>query len=240
MYQAHKNPSYDTLPDRVIVNSPFRRRVYVSYGIIAYCKTNKRWMMVKRRYSPEFLSFVRGFYYKSQLETIFERLSKEELSMALKIANNEKYFSSMYNNLCTRGDFEHSKKMLKNNRANIMAYINQHTGDEMNNWLFPKGRMAKEEEPLETAKREFTEETGIEHVNLQIINQHPIVCQAESFNGFTYETRYWVAVFRAIPDMGDIPDDKEISNAMWVDEGFAQRHVLMSTCVNDAKRFIFS
>lgn len=60
-------------------------------------------------------------------------------------------------------------------------------------WAFPKGRREDGEMPLETAKREFEEETRLSTSNLQILTRETMSENFSGLNGKQFSTLYFLA-----------------------------------------------
>jgi 8-oxo-dGTP pyrophosphatase MutT (NUDIX family) len=60
-------------------------------------------------------------------------------------------------------------------------------------WGFPKGRKNKLETNMECALREFTEETSIDHNNIEVLFDNPIVEEYKGSNGAIFCNKYFLA-----------------------------------------------
>lgn len=80
-------------------------------------------------------------------------------------------------------------------------------------WAFPKGRVEKEETPLETAFRELFEETGLKVIDL--IDPHPLY-ENYTFQRNNTKIHKTVGYFLAIVEGPVKIDEKELSDFLWL------------------------
>ena len=206
----------------------------ISLGIILYkqVKGSFYFLMVRRRDTLGFVEFMRGKYslenidYIKQLLQIMTRKERElitshtfdELWAKLWMEKNSKYNFSEYNiskkkfNSLLEGITD-EKITLKQINASV-DYLY-----ECPEWGFPKGRRNLYEEDLDCAKREFTEETGINEENYKIVNINRIYETFKGSNGIRYRHIYYIANLIGEPDLNIDPNNKnqitEISDISW-------------------------
>lgn len=132
----------------------------VSYGIICQVYESNKFIFIKRKNSIEFMKIVAGKYNsKEQLQIYLNQLSDEEYKQILTRPFNQ-LFSRAYkwrHTFFQKQRFEEMRKTLKWHRQKSIPFECIY---------FPKGQPIKNEEPIQTALREFQEETGckVQHV----------------------------------------------------------------------------
>jgi 8-oxo-dGTP pyrophosphatase MutT (NUDIX family) len=210
---------FDHLPIHTVHYNPHRQRHIMSYGIIAYCRSTGRFLLVKRRYSPNYLTFMRGAYRRSNMRRLIMGMCNDELKIIRRVIYRQINIHDLLKIVCPGGDNEYSAMRFDNHENDILKLLNITQSDknipEEAEWLFPKGRPDKSELPIDTAYREFKEETGVNADGNVPINQWPIVDHYKADNDFIYETKYWIVVFE---DECEIPakfQSYEVSAREW-------------------------
>lgn len=157
-------------------------------------------MLVKRRYSLNYIEFIRGKYDPydmERIENIFSLMSTSEVEMI-----KTKEFNYLWNNLWTKN--AHKKKYLaelnqSKEKFNIVkSYDMEKFKSEYNEteWEIPKGRKNTSEKNIECAIREFKEETNISHDDYIIINcVDPIHDNFIGTNGLHYRHIFYTSLF---------------------------------------------
>jgi putative (di)nucleoside polyphosphate hydrolase len=100
-------------------------------------------------------------------------------------------------------------------------------------WQFPQGGMEEGEEPIDTAYREITEETGIPKRALRLLARHPdllayeVPPRARSSKTGRGQVQHWF-LFRIDPrtPLTDPPEDSEFRARRWASFDSAVRHVV--------------
>jgi hypothetical protein len=184
-----------------------------SIGIIGYYfnKTIKdyQFLLIRRKDTLGYVDFIRGKYQlhnKAYIMNLLNEMTVQERSylkngfnynwnklwgnMKLKQRYiNEEYISkekyeALVNGISTTSEFYNLESCLSN----------VETSWEEPEWGFPKGRREYREKELNTAIREFSEETGINNNNINVIyNIQPF---EEIFNGSnfkSYKHKYYLA-----------------------------------------------
>jgi 8-oxo-dGTP pyrophosphatase MutT (NUDIX family) len=146
-------------------------------------------------------------------------MCNDELKIIRRVIYRQINIHDLLKIICPVGDHEYSAMRFDNHENDILKLINiaQSTKDlpEEPEWLFPKGRPDKAEQGLETARREFKEETGVDPGDLQPVNQWPIVDHYKADNDFIYETKYWVLVFNKECDIPSKFQSYEVAARAW-------------------------
>jgi hypothetical protein len=156
---------YGELPNRLIVKSPFCDKPLISYGVIPYCLATRKWLLVKRRHSPEEIIMMRGSYRNAEIPRLLEGKSKAELAKDRATLADPSLFAARF--AATIGtssrDLNYALNRFLEARDLIETHLGKTTGQNDTEWLFPKGRiLATSETPHTCALREFHEESGIQ------------------------------------------------------------------------------
>ena len=150
------------------------KRPYItSYGVIAYVQATQKILLIKKRDSYAYISFMRGNWKDVKgMKRLFTKLTYDEQRRILD--NN---FIELWDDLwiyeysrCYRNGYskamrkfetvQNMKEILKNIFTNLNIYA-----EPM--WEFPKGRKDNKETDVACAFREFTEETLISNMLLR-------------------------------------------------------------------------
>ena len=220
-------------PSRIILNNPFLSKPLISYGIIVYCKSSQKWLLVRPRYSPEFILFVRGSYRKADLERLVTGFTVAEIKLIHKIIDNPEYFITVFYSVIwgNTKDFEYAWKRCLDSLDFIQEILKSSNDCNYNLdgkcerklWLWPKGRLSHNgESPFHCAIREFQEETGLKIPNTaKLVSTEPLIESYHGNNGKTYETQCWVYIFDdgiIPPEITDLHKPGEIGDRQWVTE----------------------
>lgn len=178
--------------DRIIIDNPFLKTV-TSYGLIAHNKSTDKWLLIRRKNSPEFISIMKGYYRLSYVNKLLDNLYDQEIKIINNIISGEENFENVYDNIMSNNYIEPGGREYAIERwydLNLTILLNYHGLN--NEYLFPRGRVnGKKEGYIACAKREFTEETGIE-INYNLINSKIYVTESHvGTNGKKYNAKYW-------------------------------------------------
>jgi len=218
---------YHSLPDRYITGLPFHRKHYISYGIMAYCVSTKRWLLVRPLYSYYFSMYLNGNYRKADLQTLVSGMTPPEIRILHQLYIGTIQFTDIY-----KGRFmEMAKKRFEETKDLIRSYL-KYEGTEQPPWTFPKGRIEINETPQECAVREFEEETGLSIEMGTCIDNRRICEKYTSFNQLIYETKCWLYIFDKEPDLIEIcaDFDEEIAERRWFPSSECYKILSPSKC----------
>ena len=179
-----------------------------SFGIILYKFIDRRLkiLLIKRRNTIGFVQFVRGQYNindKDYIIKLINVMTEEEINVIKKSEFSDlwKYLWKLTTNNENTQSYDYinsSKKfyILKNESSfNLQQLIaNRKTNYKDQEWGFPKGRKNKTETNIETAVREFTEETGISGENIKIVNKK-FIEHYISYDNLEYKNVYFLAKY---------------------------------------------
>lgn len=195
----------------------------ISYGICCSRFMNGKYeiLMVKKRYSYEFIEFVKGNYSiknKQKLRSSFGKMLAEEKNILLSFNFELIYFYAFFIKKETM-NFRSLKKYteLETKFINSFSYdslLTLLTGTKSINyiWEFPKGRGETGESELRSAMRELEEETNLINYNF-LYNEEPLIC--------VLENKYKYVLYHAICDNNFNPlfiktENHEIIESEWM------------------------
>ena len=182
-----------------------------SNGIIAfrYGETELEYLLIRRRNSLGFIEFMRGkynIYNKQYLLNIINEMTIEEKKLLL-IYNFEQLWKNIWgdnSSIIYRGEEKMSKEKFQSLKlpisVNFLEYnlesliIESSTEWTEPEWGFPKGRRDYKETDLQSAIREFEEETLYNREKLNIIKN--VIPYEEIFTGSNYKSykhKYYLA-----------------------------------------------
>ena len=182
-----------------------------SNGIIAfrYGESELEYLLIRRRNSLGFIEFMRGkynIYNKLYLLNIINEMTIEEKSILL-IYNFEELWENIWgdnSSIIYRGEEKMSKEKFESLKLpiniNFLKYnlesliLESSTEWTEPEWGFPKGRRDYKETDLQSAIREFEEETLYNRAKLNIIKN--VIPYEEIFTGSNYKSykhKYYLA-----------------------------------------------
>lgn len=206
---------YADLPDRRIIQSPFPRRRVISYGVIVFCPTTQRWLLVRTGLSYAFNTVLTGMFQKADIPTILSLVTPDEFTTLKSLYQGTVPFRSVYHGSYLR----ESEERWSIQRDLLRPYLQHPPAPTSTPWSFPKGRMEGVERPMEAALREYEEETGLSATDLGAPLDPEPVCESYiSFDQSIYETKCWV--FCLPPGHPEpvltLPENQEIVERRWV------------------------
>ena len=208
---------------RLILDTPFSVKSTVSYGLIVYAQNTKRWVLIQRKHSAEFLLFIRGYYRISYLPLLLCNITQEECHIILQcLQKGPSFFIDLYKDVLGLDADGISYALIRMAESRDIIYdILSKLSFEDNtlSWTWPKGRIQfsdEKETSFECAKREFYEEVGIQLPPAVYISQEYITHTIKTLSGRIIESRYWIYI---IPE--EIPLSKpqcnpEVITREWV------------------------
>lgn len=218
---------YSDLP-RKYITFHNKKRPIVSYGSIVYAKNTKKWCLVQRTNSPEFIALIKGTYTHAMISVLKSGLSIEEVNiMKLLITNpSAEEFKKIYQVTIPGPDWEFGYTKFLDCLQHLLCLIDYQPLYHTTEWLWPKGKPNRNEQQKATAIREFFEETKIKSANLKSVSSQPIIESYLALNGIIYQTKCWVFIIDQQLPIGPypvIPEPTEIKAGLWVDYNDAYR-----------------
>lgn len=180
-----------------------------SYGIILFRKNEKinkyEILLIQKRVTYSFSYFVTGGYKFTkghvnwtEINSLLQKMTQEELMLIHTLS-----FDAMW---CKIHFVKFDDSRFNSSREKFnSAFIYPDGGDKLKEllrkvqangelfWEIPKGRSQRDEPPLETAIREFEEETGIEKKYYRLIPNVSKIISYVSKN-IEYEFTFFVAI----------------------------------------------
>lgn len=210
------NP-YTKLKDRNITFNPHRSKHIVSYGSIVIHSPTSSILIVQRKYSPNFINFIKGWYRKSILPDLISEMTTQEISWIKQIKTKPEKFIALYNNISPDGDASYATIRFEDNQERIWELCRLYSGTHEAEWLFPKGKLdTTDASHIECARREFLEETGLSFIPEAPLSESPIVYYHKSVTDFIYETKLWVFAIDFQEDLFTPFNNFEIAQRKWV------------------------
>ena len=213
------------------------REFICSYGLICY-KYNKQFnklefILVNKKDSFSYIDFMKGNYNTSDtnyIEKLFFHMTVSERQNILNNTFDDLWYMlwADYLSDCNKylnDIYENSKQ--KFNKIKNNNYFNDVLTNDMSvlyhetEWEFPKGKRKRDENNLQCAIREFSEETNIDYNNITIISKKQYQYLYEGINGKKYIYIFFLAKLR--DENFNLNDNKsslqlcEIKNVKWID-----------------------
>jgi len=180
----------------------------ISYGIACARRNNDTGnyevLMIKKRATYAFVDFLRGRYDPLRhydLEFMFNEMTINE-----KILIRGKNFATLWmyclgkeptkssdKNMYARSLRKFTQLCEHKEGTFLIDLLNKSTNAELL-WEIPKGRIGKNEVPIDSAIREFEEETGIKKSAYQLLFNEGTIEYTFSDGGVRYKYIYYLAV----------------------------------------------
>ncbi len=186
----------------------------VTYGNIQYCESynqlielNKepeiKYLLVRRKDSIGYINIIRGRYETLDiLKIYFDDMTALERTKIEDVQKNPDKFDELWDELWVN----HSSKCYleeKEKARDLFFKLDIKSLLETSNvkwtypeWGIPKGRRHRNESNIDTAIREFTEETGYAKNDIEILNLEPIDEELEGTDSIKYLHRYYIAIVK--------------------------------------------
>lgn len=179
-----------------------------SYGI-ACCRKNTNGqyeiLMIKKKCTYAYSEFVRGIYdvnHKQNLIHLFDNMTIDE-KICIQTQNFETIWIKSHGmapdgekNNYGRGFKKFNTLVKINNGQYLQEIIHSSINVELL-WEIPKGRPDKKEVPVETAVREFNEETHIEKKQYRILFDESPITYSFTDSGIRYVYIYYIAIMNS-------------------------------------------
>jgi ADP-ribose pyrophosphatase YjhB (NUDIX family) len=209
---------------RLVLDTPFSTRSTISYGLIVYAKDTKRWAIIQRKHSVEFLLFIRGLYRLTYLPLLLSCITKTESDIIEKcLKEGPNFFKSIYLKdleLCPDG-LEYALIRMAESRNVVLTLLSKLDLSKNNlKWTWPKGRLhisSDRETPFDCAKREFTEEVEIILPPPLFISDTYVSENVKTITGRNIESRYWIYIISNEIPMKPPQSHPEVADRNWVD-----------------------
>ena len=209
---------------RLILDTPFSTRSTISYGLIVFAKDTRRWAIIQRKHSVEFLLFMRGIYRLTYLPILLSCVTTNEALLIEEcLKGGPDIFKDVYLNKLGLSIDGLSYALIRMAESRCIV-INMLTKlDLLNNdlsWTWPKGRLhisSNRETPFDCAKREFVEEVEINLPPPLFISDTYVSENIRTITGRNIESRYWIYIIPEEIPMTPPESHPEVANRIWVD-----------------------
>lgn len=211
-----------------------------SFGIICYYVDlygKIKYLAIKRKYSIAYCEFIRGTYNILNFDYLKKLFGKMTLFEHHLLLTSE--FKSLWDNLWICKNKKISNYFLKASikfhilKKGYISIINNKICKMENiindnkllykcsEWFFPKGKKELNEKSLESAIREFEEETNIKRGKINIFSDLVFKESHKSYNNKKYRTFFHIAKLNTQINNIDITkrnrfQKNEISNMEWL------------------------
>jgi 8-oxo-dGTP pyrophosphatase MutT (NUDIX family) len=203
-----------------------------SIGIVCHNLKKNKYLMIRRKHTVSYISFIRGIYNLydiSYITKLFNYMTVDEKKKILEyefdflwkdlwmfnIKHMGKYFKNIKNKF-----YKIKDGITIDNRIYILKDIIENSSNNWKEqeWGFPKGKKIKNETNLSCAKREFEEETCISEDKYIILNIKPVKEIFTGLNGLQYKYIYYIAQMKEDVDVSlETRFQKmEISDIKWL------------------------
>jgi len=231
LYNNYNIINTKKLNTRLIISTPFLTRSTISYGLIVYAKNTKRWVLIQRKHSVEFLLIIKGLYRISYLPILLLCLTLNEFNMLKKCIDDKEYFKNIHELLQLDNiGYEYACIRIEENKILFKKLLN-HTkiNDNILSWNWPKGRLHYKkttdfentetimETPFDCAKREFIEEVEINLPPPIYLSENYINNNIKTINGRIIESRYWVYIIENEININPPINNPEVISRDWFD-----------------------
>lgn len=191
-----------------------------SYGIVPFTIVNNKtyYLMIKRKNTFGYIDIIKGKYNIDNfilMQNLVNVMTNDEKNDILTY-NFDELWNKMW--LYTTSYCDETKNKFNSNIQKIKEYIKQSTTNWVEQeWEFPKGRKNVKETDLACAKREFSEETGVDNKNINIVQN--IVSYDEIYIGTNFKCYKFKYFLGYIKDKNINIDDfqkTEVSAVRWL------------------------
>lgn len=193
----------------------------VSYGIALFYVDNKSknlsMFLVKRKFTYHFSNFINGYYKNDkELALLFNNMTMLEKDL-IRTSSYRELMEFVYNaplNMAVTRNRNNKEKYEKVifDESLLKKLIYESSNAMETPWELPKGKQHKKEKPVETAIREFFEETKISNKDYVIDQSKSIIENYHDMDPYT--NKYFVAFMDKVANV-DIKYSTEVSGGKW-------------------------
>jgi hypothetical protein len=204
---------------RLVLETPFVNRSIISYGLVVYAKNTKRFLLIQRKHSVEFLLFIRGSYRVTHLPLLLSCITMEEATIIKNTYIDKTLFLHLFlYELCfDKEHIDYAFVRFHESKDIVLTILNKvNVVTNTLSWSWPKGRLhTSREAPFECAKREFVEE--VEHFlpDYIYISDNYIGEIMNTIIGRNIESRYWIYIIEDEFTLYKPTNNAEVSNRIW-------------------------
>lgn len=205
--------------NRIILRYPEKSVIpTVSYGLIVYAMKTRKWVLVQRKHTAEFLVFIKGYYRLVHIPLLLSRCTKHEIKHIRAAVKNLDYFTDLYSKiLCQPADGLSNAQLRFSEVLQLLPKLLSKLKNSESNltWSWPKGRAivgVQKEDCLTAAKREFEEEVEVTIPEAELISDTFITETYTTIGGKIITSHYWLYIVTdefPIPDVDKHPEVKD-------------------------------
>jgi len=206
-YRPGKIVAYHSFPGRIITKSPFEASNKTSYGIVVFVWQTRKWLLVKRAYTTNFLRIVEGSYRNSELKDVLSGVTLPELTSLQTLSHTSFKFNAMFKTVFpdkTLEELVYSKERFLASCEVIRNFSPSNLHDKSSAWQFPCMESGENDEnPTDIALRALKVQAGLEvsHKEKSFLGRDPFSKReiVGSFLGGGADCRYWLVVYMEEP-----------------------------------------
>ena len=235
-------------PHRIILDTPFLCKSTISYGLIVYAKNTKKWAIVQRRHSIEFMVFIRGIYRITHLPFLLSCIMEDESKSIQKcLCGGPELFRKLYLtelHLPQEGLEYALIRMAESRNIVLNLLTNLNLENNVLDWNWPKGRMSYSTDPFsresafDCAVREFSEEVEITLPSHIFISDTYVTETVSTITGRNIEARYWIYIISDEVPMPVQNDNFEVRDKKWVTTEECQSLLRRNTLFGEISKIV--
>lgn len=166
-----------------------------SYGILLF--NDNKILLIRKRITYSFIEFVNGNYDMFSLADLFDKMTFQE-KLIIQTFNFRFIWYHCNLNMQNNRFYKKAKKkfdLLQRSDigCNLKYLINKSKNEELL-WEIPKGRKRKTETFINTAIREFYEETNIKNTYYQLLPHFPPIIHSFIDDNVNYIYYYYISI----------------------------------------------
>lgn len=207
------------LPTVTVHDSPYTSPKRKSSGIVLYCRSTKKWLVIGTKDSSGIVALCRGQYHLAHLIRLLTSMRVSDIQRVIESAESVEHFRSLCESVegkCIDHVIEYAYDRLINCLPTIRMYLERKPHTEMSCRIWPKGKPRQNSETeLDTALRELKEETGVdlETVDYQVVGR--LQRSYITYTNLKYEDVYIICSIDQHIDCA-VTDHSEVSVAEWI------------------------
>jgi len=177
-------------------------RAITSYGLILFTivKNELKFLLMQRRNTISYIEFLKNNIKPDEMIKYMRLMSLDEKRKCVSAFNDKnpmELWDDLYINHFDKYYLRGKNSFVENFNKNMQKYMPLFKNDELcmseKDWGIPKGRKTYNETYIETALREFKEETGIDSANINLIGNRKFEELYIGSDGKLYKSVYFLA-----------------------------------------------
>jgi hypothetical protein len=214
---------------RIILSAPFTQtnnKTSVSHGLVVFSKKTRRWIVVRKKYTNEFILIIRGQYRLSHLPFLLTSITSSEVALLHRCcaqSEGSTFFRNLY--LVDTGSppdyLSYALIRFSETRLFIQRLIVDYDfSDNTLEWGWPHGPHGRfnyhmHESPFDRAIRDTQDEIGITLPSPIYITDTYVSEQTSTVACSTLETRYYLYIIEDEPTIDPHVNNTEICERKW-------------------------